>query len=81
MPDILSRLDEIEKRRERAFKALEVGGIAGAFLCVEPLGTDMPWLIAQLRAALKAKKPCPDGEHEWTPTYTTHECEKCGAQS
>jgi hypothetical protein len=52
-PTDRARVEEIEARAKQAIKALEVGGMAGAFLCVQPLSADIPWLIAQLRAASK----------------------------
>ena len=44
------RLKEIEARAKQAVKALEVGGMAGAFLCVQPLAEDIPALLSALSA-------------------------------
>lgn len=60
-PDI----EAIRKRAETAAKALDVGGISGAFLCVEPILNDIPALLSHI-AALEAERTelMIDGEYK-----------------
>lgn len=60
-------LAEMEERRAKAVKALDVGGIAGAFLCTTPLMEDMPRLIAEVR---RLRRELKEALHEMRFPYS-----------